>query len=213
MHAKTLFCSLLTLLLASSALANDGAPPRNFQLIVDGPDVVVSVELTNTGEPADVDLVRGGETLTRIEFDADAALETTLYCRDWGYETDCLTYPDECSDCDGDGVNECPDPSCDVWGVFEYVDPCVPAAETHTHTWTYTISEDDWFTDSLEIDVPRVDDCQPRLDADGSLVPNDGDDGVTTCAVGGPSLVEPLALGLVMSGIGLFGLLAGRRRD
>lgn len=213
MYARTLLCSLLTLLLATAALANDGAPPANFQVTVDGPDVVVSLELTNTGEPADVDLLRGDETLTRIEFDEAAATQTWLVCRDWGYETDCVAYPDECSDCDGDGVNECPDPACDVWGVFEYTDACVPAPETGTHTWTYTISEDDWFSDSADAEVTQVDDCQPLIDDGGE--PADDDDGgivtVTTCSVGEPGLAGPLALGFVMFGIGLFGLLAGRR--
>jgi hypothetical protein len=213
-HARSLLCSLLTLLLASTALANDGAPPRNFQLTVDGPDVVVSVELTNNGEPRDVDLIRGGDTLTRIEFDADTAVETTLYCRDWGFETDCDATPDECSDCDGDGVNECPDPACDVWGVFEYVDACVPAPDAGTFDWTYTISED-YFTENLDVTVTQVDPCQPEIDAEGEpIIDNDDDSGaVTSCSVGSQPLAEPVALGLLMAGIGLFGLLAGRRRD
>ena len=214
MRARTLLPALLTLLLAVPALANDGAPPRNFELTVDGPDVVVSVELTNTGEPADVDLVRGGDALTRIEFDEAAAVQTWLVCRDWGYETDCDATPDECSDCDGDGVNECPDPACDVWGIFEYTDACVPAPAEGTYDWTYTISEGDWFSESLDVAVAQADPCQPEIDADGGpVIDNDDDSGATSCSVGGESLGGPLALGLVMLGVGLLGTLAGRRRS
>jgi hypothetical protein len=210
-HRTTLtcLCSALVLLAASSALANDGAPPRNFQATVDGADVTLSVEMTNTGEPNEVDLIRGDQTLTRIEFDAAAAVQTWLVCRDWGYETDCDAYPDECSDCDGDGVNECPDPACDIWGVFEYVDACVPALEEGVFEWTYSITEGDWFNEFLDAEVERVDECQPLIDVEGEP---QADGPITTCSVGSGSLTAPVALGLLMAGIGLLGLLGDRRR-
>ena len=219
---RTLLVALVvsTVSLASLAQANDGASPRNFALMADGPDVVVTVDLTNTGEPRDVDLLRGDETLTRIEFDESAATVTWLVCRDWGYDTDCTTDPQDCSDCDGDGINECSDPECDVWGTFEYTDSCVPTNEAGDHTWTWTITED-WFSESLDLEVARVDDCQPLVgvgDDDDSAPADDDDDtsGAGCSGSGcsaGASPLQPLALGLLMGGIGLFGVLLDRRRS
>ncbi len=216
---RTLLVALAAsaVLLAPAAQANDGASPQNFALMADGPDVVVSVDLTNTGEPRDVDLLRGDETLTRIEFDETAASVTWLVCRDWGYDTDCTTDPQDCSDCDGDGINECPDPECDIWGTFEYTDTCVPTTEAGDHTWTWTISEDGWFSESLDLEVARVDDCQPLVgegDDDDSGAPgdDDDDDGCGSCSTGASTPLQPLALGLLMGGIGLFGVLFDRRR-
>ena len=212
----TLILAALALLVAVPALANDGASPRNFELMLDGPDVVVSVDLTNTGEPGDVDVIRGAETLTRIEFDVSAASSTWLVCRDWGYDTDCALSPDECSDCDGDGVNECSDPECDVWGTFEFTDACVPTTQAGDTVWTYTLSED-WYTESLDIAVPRVDDCQPLVedevgDDDDSPAVADDAAGGTSCSTSAAAPLNPLALGLLMGGIGLAGVLFDRRR-
>jgi len=213
MKPRTVLAPLLTLLLATTALANDGAEPDNFQLTVDGPDVLVSVELTNTGEPRDVDLLRGDDTLTRLEFDMQTAVQTWLVCRNWGFETDCDATPAQCSDCDGDGVNECPSPACDIWGVFEYTDSCVPALEAGPYTWTYTITDEESYSysESLNVEVTQVDDCQPLLDDPAG--DDDDDAGCTSCGVAGESLGGPLTLGLLMLSIGLFGMLAGRRRS
>jgi len=210
---RTALCTIALLLLAAPLHANDGAPPRNFQALVDGPNVTVTVELTNTGEPADVDLLRGDAALTRLEFDVDAATSTWLVCRDWGYDTDCTANPDECSDCDGDGVNECSDPECDIWGVFEYVDSCVPAhADGTTHTYSLNGKG---FDDSLDAEVELVDACQEEIvdePADDDDAGDDDDAPARACSTGGADPLPATALGLLMFALGGLGLLLDRRR-
>ena len=67
------------------------------------------------------------------------------------------------------------------------------------------------YSESLNVEVTQVDDCQPLLDDPAG--DDDDDAGCTSCGVAGESLGGPLTLGLLMLSIGLFGMLAGRRRS
>ena len=105
------------LLLPLGAVANDGMPASIFELVQEGQNVKVVLQMADPGDPGigrSYELHRNSATdsVTVIEnhtFDtADAVYESGPGCR-W---TDppsywCGDYPEQCSDCDGNGYAEC----------------------------------------------------------------------------------------------------------
>jgi len=205
-NARTaaLLAGLLLTLPATFARANDGTPPELFALMQQGQDVEVTLEIVGSGEPGlgeEYDLVRdgsGGEVdlLVGEQLQAESAVSSEVRCRGgWDDSEACADNPDECLDCDDDGVPECPleyDGWCETVYYFEVVDYCVPAGET-----TYTFAADGWaFEDSLSIDV--VD------SGEECTVPGGGDgDGCSVVGLGrsgpgvGPALII-LVVGLAL---------------
>ena len=185
---------------AIAALANDGTPPKLFELIQEGQDVAVTLEIVGGGEPGtgeEYDLVREGasgevDVLVGESLDSSDAASSEVRCRGgWDYAEDCAENPDDCLDCDEDGVPECPleyDGWCETAYYFEVIDSCVPAGGT-----TYTLSADGWsFEDSESIDV--VD------SGEECTVPGAGEtDGCSVAGVGwtGPGVWPALVLLLV----------------
>ncbi|MDP7112787.1 MAG: hypothetical protein QGH45_12525 [Myxococcota bacterium] len=203
----------VTLALATPALANDGPTPRDFELLVEGPDVRVRVALANQGEPRAVDVIReldGDEmNLGELAWSETGALETWVECHPDG--TDCELEPELCNDCDDDGVAECPG-WCDHWGTFELLDECVPVAEGETATFTYRLANDQYyFSEEQTAEVAQEDPCQFEVIGD-----DDDDDTAPTggCSLGraGDASQLPTRLSFAMALIGAVALTLGRSR-
>ncbi len=198
-----------TLALAAPALANDGPTPREFGLMVDGPDVLIRLSLAEGGEPASVDVIREGpdgeEHVGELAWSATGSYAEWVTCHEDG--TDCELEPEYCNDCDGDGVAEC-DGWCDRWGAFELVDGCVPVAEDETASYTYRVENTQYaYQAEATVQVAHEDACQIREEYDGPIM-TDG------CTIGGeadPSQL-PTRLALAMAAIGAVALTLGRSR-
>ncbi len=84
-------------------------------------------------------LWRVNSTANKRLIDADiGSIYSGLYApsgscgdRNWinGKPTGCIKHPEQCDDCDGDGIPECPQLSCETYFV-QVVDTCVPAGTT-----------------------------------------------------------------------------------
>ena len=208
MRLATLTAALLTLLLATPALANEAMDPEDFQVRQEGPDVVFSAVLHHFYGSAPVEVHRDGLMVALLDWEHGAPVETWTVCLE-----PCGGYSDGCVDCDGDGVDECDEDYCEVQGLHERTEICVPAEAGGSTTWTWTAMYANWELDSQILDVAQVHECQVlEVGDDDDACGDDEQDGATaaSCAVPG-SGGAPLALGLLMAGIGLFGLLAGRQ--
>jgi hypothetical protein len=111
-------CSLViaaVIALPLTASANDGTPPWIFELVQQGDGVAITLAIVSGGEPG------FGEsyTLTRTDPEGSTAVfeerqftnddieESRIECRGGGTGDElCQTEPENCTDCDGDGVPE-----------------------------------------------------------------------------------------------------------
>jgi hypothetical protein len=236
-----LLSTLLTLF-CGDALANDGPSAKIFELMQQEQDVLVTLKIPESGDrdlSARFILVREGENGTKNvfkkkKFDPSDAVEGGSRCiddRDWtaacaGIPDECLSlepysdmcaFPQECADCDGDGLEECPIKvldfpaggtfQCEIYYFFEVTDHCVPAETT-----TYTLFEWD---DELDWDDELVKEYSLRrlsrsdiLVVDSGVVCGDS----AGCSVVGVGSVKPGGgLVLLLLGVGLAGLRIGRR--
>jgi len=94
--------------------------------------------------------------------------DTGPYCKIWsidgGEEEICRQNPDneDCSDCDGDGINECYG-DCMDWYLFTVKDHDVTPGET-----TYELWEEDYFSDEITVHVKDNHNCSYSAMKSGS---------------------------------------------
>ena len=238
---------VLFALAVSRAWANDVDieydPPSNWSVEADPPDVSVRAFVCTGGCTA-ADLYRNGEFVFEVGWDDGLVPEYSTYCYSfdpsppwdkWGDDDDaadddddaddppsnmaeyCAAHPQECKDCDENGVRECWG-NCGKRGWIELIDSCVSVEEGSEETLEYRAEADTGqgiWEDTWEVTVPWVDPCQtPGVDDDA----NDNAGGSTGASCAGcPSSFAPVGraapLGLVMLGLGVGGLALGRRRD
>jgi hypothetical protein len=187
--------------------ANDGTPAKIYELMQDQQDVVITLAIVEGGEPGfneDYTVTRSGPTGERTvvddeQFDDADVVDSERRCRGgWNAEEQCAEVPDECEDCDDDGVLECwvaEDGWCETVNYVEVVDRCVPPGETD-----YELTAEDWgwFDDEESIDVE---------DTGASCL--DDDSGCSVSRVGAEARFGAVAL--FMLGIGLLAGRLGRR--
>ncbi len=188
----------VTLLCTLAARANDGPPPDGFGVFVDEPDVIISINLADGGEPNQADITRegGGDTVEigQLSWSLEDASETWVTCRE--EHANCETEPELCVDCDGDEIPECSG-WCITWGTFWLTDECVPV-EGEVQTYTYRAES----YGSETVDVEHVDDCQGNLPS-AADDDDDDDERPGMCQAGGTSPAAPLtALMLLVGGLG-----------
>jgi hypothetical protein len=207
-----------SLSVAASAAANDGQWPMIYELVQQGQDVEVTLSLWPpegsplehcfSGDPWDntLYLVREDRaTDERIVVLDDIRL--TVEFTPVGHSPDFCDDPDpvfcaenDCEDCDGDSVPECPELCCHE-DLYVVVDECVPPGE-----YRYlSLEESDsfnWIVDQMQIDVVDngYNECAP------------GDDGGDDCGCSAPGSMGGGPLALVLLGCGLTALYLGRRR-
>lgn len=112
-----LVMTAIVLLPPGAALANDGMPPSIFELVQEGQNVKVVLEVADPGDPgidASYRLNRNGDAESAVVFDnkmfdaADAVSESEPTCRWWEpTSTWCIDSPELCADCDDNGYPEC----------------------------------------------------------------------------------------------------------
>ena len=145
----------------------------------------------------------------------------------------CAAHPENCDDCDGDGVNECPKFYCESYD-YSLTDACVPPGKT----W-YDLSSTDWSClESIHFDVEDKihacgtsanvnsagDMCHADDDNYNVTIPDDdtnensndkGDDDGTKAGCGGCSVegsASGLPLAVVMLVIGLAAMIFSMRK-
>jgi hypothetical protein len=219
----TFFCT--------NALANDGPSPDIYELIQDEQDISVTLRIVKgsyIGLSEKYNLVRNGPDKTvdvfrSKEFDVSQAIYNGLQCTRGRDESEaCAAIPEECkgpdaseleacsdtpyfcSDCNDDGIPECPhEGSDDRWFAncehayfFEVIDHCVPPGTTR-----YAFTDNQYFLDTASIKVTKS--------GEKCTVPGEGDCSVAEIGAGNPA--GPLTLPMI--GMGIAALLFIRRRS
>lgn len=198
----TLFCEQL--------LANDGTPAEIFELMQEGQDVVITLDIVENGEPglsAEFKLVRSNSERDRTvfswtQFDKSDAIDNERRCRGtWDAAVCAGDLAADCRDCDDDGVPECPtqDDWCETAYYFEVIDQCVPVG-----TAEYKLTADGWA--STDIKTLNV-----SYSGEECTVPSDSA-GCSIAAVGTFKSSHALVLALVMIAMGMIGYLFARRQ-
>jgi hypothetical protein len=196
-----------------TASANDGTPAWIHALLQKDSNVVVTLAIVENGEPGLADaftVTRNGPEGTASvtedeEFQAGDEAWSEGQCRGTVDPEYCAENPDECLDCDEDGVLECNtegDGWCNNVLFFELTDWCVPPGET-----TYRLTADgwDWYEKQKSIAVEEWEgECSPP-GADG------GGGGGCSASGAGSRSGAPGPLHLLL--LALAGALLSRRRS
>jgi hypothetical protein len=185
-YKKLIFVYNVTLIIsfASVCHANGGPDATIHSLVQEGQDVEILMGLihdpsfpftiTRTRTDYDEEPTVVFEDLSLSEEDAD---DIVPYCDSQvPPEQVCLDNPDECIDCDGDGIIDCYADMCYQRWYFVLVDKCVMP-----DNWEYTAIVPSNSPNSETIEV--VDSGDSCLDSNGS---DDGSNGgCNVCWVGG----------------------------
>lgn len=167
-------------------------------------------------------------------FVPEEAFNTHVECTHMNVRPDCETEPDQCADCDGDGVPKC-DGMCYFRFYFIIADCCVVAgAYDYALDWYFHEWLEDLLAGSIEVQGVSencADTTQVCADSYGELFPygdplagegvilgdcgaedsaeDDEDTGGCGCAARGDSPAPPLALLMLLAGLAV--LCLGRR--
>jgi MYXO-CTERM domain-containing protein len=209
---------------AHRAEANDGQWPEIYELVQQGQDVEITLSLWPSegteinwdcypGDPFDNDanVIRRAEGTDEYlvvleEYRLTEELEPTgqspRYCHEPDVE---FCAANDCEDCDGDEVPECPDLCC-YKDLYTVVDECVPPGLYVYQSVDDLGSLDLVNQESIEVVDAGTDECDP---ADGGDADEDSGEDCGCSAPGGTAL-NPLAL--VMLALGIAAILIDRRR-
>ncbi|MBW2278730.1 MAG: hypothetical protein JRF63_14660 [Deltaproteobacteria bacterium] len=143
-QSLTVFFALAVLVCSASPASANGMMSWNFyEVVQDGPDVDLVLRFMESsieaGDAYTIVRVETSEDEDDFQFEhflfknkvftkqgADEVSEPGCHTVPWmSSESACEGSPDECSDCDGDGTNECSG-HCGVAYYYELTDDCVP---------------------------------------------------------------------------------------
>jgi len=193
-------------------IAAEGTGVRVQETLPDGVDCTLARYTPGTHPPPDWTAVM------EYGWSHGDAEESWVECWPDGdlFKADCDETPEECVDCNDDGVPECAG-YCVTFGRFEVVEECVPipaGEDEHEYDWCGC-------SDCLEVTVPYVDPCQDMPDGDdddddghhGSTGTTSDGAGGCTCRIDARPGTALVAAALSMIGLGWACLEGARRRD